>query len=70
MLIDCYYLFYHADIFRPFAGYSSLRILTKESKQVPNRQYHLCFVEFDNKHHATVSMQVCAYNIRAHTPGE
>jgi len=45
-----------SHIFRPFAGYSSLRILTKESKQVPNRQYHLCFVEFDNKYQATVAM--------------
>jgi len=45
-----------SHIFRPFAGYSSLRLLMKESKQVPNRHYHLCFVEFDNKFQATVAL--------------
>jgi len=45
-----------AHIFRPFPGYQSLRILTKESKQSPNRFYTLCFVEFDNKYQATFAM--------------
>jgi len=45
-----------SHIFRPFAGYQSLRILPKESKQFPSRTYHLCFVEFDNKYQATITM--------------
>jgi len=45
-----------SHIFRPYAGYSSLRILQKESKQMPNRVYFLCFVEFDNKYQATAAM--------------
>jgi len=45
-----------AHIFRPFPGYQSLRILTKESKQNPTRLYNLCFVEFDNKYQATFAM--------------
>jgi len=45
-----------SHIFRPFSGYSSLRILQKESKAVPSRLYNLCFVEFDNKYQATVAM--------------
>jgi len=45
-----------SHIFRPYAGYSSLRILQKESKQFPNRIYFLCFVEFDNKYQATAAM--------------
>jgi len=45
-----------AHIFRPFPGYQSLRILTKESKQNPSRVYNLCFVEFDNKYQATFAL--------------
>jgi len=45
-----------SHIFRPYAGYSSLRILQKESKQFPSRMYFLCFVEFDNKYQATAAM--------------
>jgi len=45
-----------AHIFRPFPGYQSLRILTKESKQNPSRVYNLCFVEFDNKFQATFAL--------------
>jgi RNA recognition motif-containing protein len=45
-----------SHIFRPYAGFSSLRILQKESKQYPNRVYFLCFVEFDNKFQATAAM--------------
>jgi len=45
-----------AHIFRPFPGYQSLRILTKESKQNPSRLYNLCFVEFDNKYQATFAL--------------
>jgi hypothetical protein len=45
-----------AHIFRPFPGYQSLRLLTKESKQDANRRFVLCFVEFDNKYQATISM--------------
>lgn len=45
-----------AHIFRPWAGFQSLRILPKESKQYPNRVYNLCFVEFDNKYQSTVAM--------------
>jgi len=45
-----------AHIFRPFPGYQSLRIITKESKQNPSRVYNLCFVEFDNKYQATFAL--------------
>jgi RNA recognition motif-containing protein len=45
-----------SHIFRPFTGYSSVRILQKESKAYPTRTYALCFVEFDNKYQATVAM--------------
>jgi len=45
-----------AHIFRPFPGYQSLRILTKESKQNPSRVYNLCFIEFDNKYQATFAL--------------
>jgi RNA recognition motif-containing protein len=45
-----------AHIFRPFPGYQSLRIITKESKQNPSRLYNLCFVEFDNKYQATFAL--------------
>jgi len=44
-----------AHIFRPFPGYSSLRILAKQSKH-PARTYNLLFVEFDNKYQATFAM--------------
>jgi RNA recognition motif-containing protein len=46
-----------SHIFRPYAGFSSLRLLQKESKQYPNRTYLLCFVEFDNKLQASLAMQ-------------
>jgi len=45
-----------SHIFRPFAGFSSLRILTKESKGTPSRTFLLCFAEYDNKYQATVAM--------------
>jgi len=45
-----------SHIFRPFPGYQSLRVLSKESKQNPLRTYNLCFVEFDNKVQSTVAM--------------
>jgi len=45
-----------SHIFRPFTGYSSVRLLQKESKSNPNRTYNLCFIEFDNKFQATVAM--------------
>ena len=35
------------DIFRPYAGYQSCRILIKQSKQHPALTFLLCFVEFD-----------------------
>jgi len=44
-----------AHIFRPFPGYSSLRILAKQSKH-PSRTYNLLFVEFDNKYQSTFAM--------------
>jgi RNA recognition motif-containing protein len=50
------FLKFSKDIFRPFPGYQSLRILTKESKQNPSRLYNLCFVEFDNKYQATFAL--------------
>jgi len=45
-----------AHIFRPWAGFQSLRILPKESKQYPNKIYNLCFVEFDNKYQSSIAM--------------
>jgi len=45
-----------AHIFRPWAGFQSLRVLPKESKQYPNKMYILCFVEFDNKYQSTIAM--------------
>jgi len=46
-----------AHIFRPYPGFLSLRILAKESKQYPNRNYVLCFVEFENRFQATIAIQ-------------
>eukprot|EP01102_Stenamoeba_stenopodia_P011275 TRINITY_DN3448_c0_g1_i1.p1 TRINITY_DN3448_c0_g1~~TRINITY_DN3448_c0_g1_i1.p1 ORF type:complete len:281 (+),score=56.44 TRINITY_DN3448_c0_g1_i1:286-1128(+) len=45
-----------AHIFRPFPGYQSVRLLQKESKTNPSKIYTLCFVEFDSKYQASVSM--------------
>lgn len=44
-----------AHIFRPYAGFQSIRLVPKESR-VPGRFYNLCFVEFDSKMQATVAM--------------
>jgi len=46
-----------SHIFRPWAGFQHVRILTKESQQYPNKVYNLCFVEFDNKYQSTMAMQ-------------
>ncbi|PRP80407.1 hypothetical protein PROFUN_11953 [Planoprotostelium fungivorum] len=46
-----------AHIFRQWPGYQSLRILQKDGKLFTGRTYNLCFVEFDNKHQATLAMQ-------------
>eukprot|EP00019_Armaparvus_languidus_P007648 CAMPEP_0168588948 /NCGR_PEP_ID=MMETSP0420-20121227/5751_1 /TAXON_ID=498008 /ORGANISM="Pessonella sp." /LENGTH=399 /DNA_ID=CAMNT_0008624463 /DNA_START=113 /DNA_END=1312 /DNA_ORIENTATION=- len=46
-----------AHIFRPYAGYVSLRIRRKQSKNVPNQYYLLCFVEFQTISQATVALE-------------
>jgi NADH:ubiquinone oxidoreductase subunit len=46
-----------SHLFRQFPGFQSVRLTLKESKQYPNRQYVLCFIEFDNKAQATLAMQ-------------
>jgi len=45
-----------SHIFRPYGGFQSVRTSIKDSKQFPNKQYVLCFVEFDNKYQATLAM--------------
>jgi len=48
-----------AHIFRRFEGqgYQSLRMVARESSKTPGRNLHLCFVEFDNAHQATIAMR-------------
>lgn len=43
-------------IFRPFPGFQTVRLLKRESTQYPNKTFHLCFIEFDNKYQATCAM--------------
>jgi RNA recognition motif-containing protein len=58
-----------SHIFRPFPGFQSLRIITKNSKLHPDKFYHLCFVEFDNKSQATTAMNVLqGYRMDIHDP--
>eukprot|EP01117_Protostelium_nocturnum_P010132 TRINITY_DN3615_c0_g1_i1.p1 TRINITY_DN3615_c0_g1~~TRINITY_DN3615_c0_g1_i1.p1 ORF type:complete len:301 (+),score=129.44 TRINITY_DN3615_c0_g1_i1:233-1135(+) len=46
-----------SHIFRQWPGFQSLRILQKEKQfSTTPRTYNLCFVEFDNKHQATLAM--------------
>jgi RNA recognition motif-containing protein len=45
-----------SHIFRQMPGYLDLRIMLKESKQHPARVFNFCFVEFDNKYHATAAL--------------
>lgn len=47
-----------SHIFRPMAGFLTVRILQTMSKQFPNRAYNLCFAEFDNKYQATIAMHI------------
>jgi len=47
-----------AHIFRPFPGFQSVRMFTRESRKFPDSTYLLCFVEFDNKHLSTSAMQM------------
>lgn len=41
-----------SHIFRPYAGFQSLRLIPKEAKRPAEPRRWLCFAEFDNKFHA------------------
>jgi len=43
-------------IFRPYAGFQSLRIVPKESKTDPAKVFSLCFVEYDSKLQSSTAM--------------
>jgi len=47
-----------AHIFRPFAGYQSVRILPKRVDSTVKNGHHLCFVDFADKALATHAMEV------------
>lgn len=44
-----------SHIFRPYAGFQSLRLIPKEAKRPNEPRRWLCFAEFDNKFHATAA---------------
>ncbi|KAG8466380.1 hypothetical protein KFE25_002136 [Diacronema lutheri] len=44
-----------SHIFRPYAGFQSVRLIAKEAKRAGEPHRWLCFAEFDNKFHATAA---------------
>jgi RNA recognition motif-containing protein len=51
-----------SHIFRPYVGFQSLRLIPKEPKRPTDPRRWLCFVEFDNKLHATA----CRNNVQGY----
>jgi hypothetical protein len=45
---------FSSDIFRPFPGFQCVRLIQKTANN--NRQYFLCFVDFENAIQATIAM--------------
>jgi len=45
-----------SHIFRPWSGYQTLRLVTKDSIQFPETMHTLCFVEFENSYLASLAM--------------
>lgn len=44
----------NVDIFRPFPGFQCVRLIPKTANN--NRNYYLCFVDFENALQATIAM--------------
>lgn len=47
-----------SHVFRPFAGFRRLRLITKESSRYPGTHYCICFVEFETLYQATFAKTV------------
>lgn len=45
-----------AHIFRPFAGFISVRVRPTTSKRNPTMRYLLCFVDFDSPRNAAIAL--------------
>ena len=45
----------HTDIFRPYPGFLSARLIIKEAKS--GRKFFYCFVDFENSVQATIALQ-------------
>ena len=60
LLVFLFFLLILIDVFRPFPGYKTVRLIKKQTQS--GREYYYCFADFENSIQSTIALNTLQVN--------